>query len=601
MEEKSLIYVAGNPSAYPLEYFDSDTQTFEGVIPRLLREFSAQSTYEIVYYQPDGVDHREHLAAHKQVDLLSGYLPGDNPPENADAVTLFLANHSGTDYSYSLYFTNVSTSSFQSELQAYLSEVSQTKITGFLIEAAETPHNDLRLYWTIGALSVAILLLLATLLLLIRRYRKKLQQTQQNIETDAMTGLGNIEYLHRYYKQYVNDKNRILYQAIYFYVDTDHLRRISSRQETDEFLRYCALVLGEHTHDNDILARVSDHGFVMLKMTGGTNQTEAWLSTILDRMNEYAPLYSKTFDTNIYAGVYPLRTQDRDLNEIIFHVSQSAYAAEHENSSYLFCSQDVLEKFVQQRQLQTNLDQAFAKHEFQLYIQFYVDAQSFEVVGGEALARWNHPQNGILTPDIFLPLLEKEKMLDQLDYYCLKETCLFLEHLVKDGIDTFFLSCNCSHETFASADFAETVQKIVDEFTFPRELLILEITQSLSVSNIVQIQQNIISLKNYGIRIVLDDFGENFSDFYDLQKYPVDGFKLKKSLVNHIMSPSGASILNTLIQTGHELDMTAIAVGVETEAQVKALQEIHCDVIQGFQFFYPLPQREARKIINNTL
>lgn len=228
-------------------------------------------------------------------------------------------------------------------------------------------------------------------------------------------------------------------------------------------------------------------------------------------------------------------------------------------------------------------------------------ARTFEVVGGEALARWNHPQNGILTPDIFLPLLEKEKMLDQLDYYCLKETCLFLEHLVKDGIDTFFLSCNCSHETFAAAGFAETVQKIVDEFTFPRELLILEITQSLSVSNIVQIQQNIISLKNYGIRIVLDDFGENFSDFYDLQKYPVDGFKLKKSLVNHIMSPSGASILNTLIQTGHELDMTAIAVGVETKAQVKALQEIHCDVIQGFQFFYPLPQREARKIINNTL
>ena len=134
-------------------------------------------------------------------------------------------------------------------------------------------------------------------------------------------------------------------------------------------------------------------------------------------------------------------------------------------------------------------------------------------------------------------------------------------------------------------------------FTFPRELLILEITESVSVKNTGQIQQNIIELKKFGVRVALDDFGEGYTSFYDLQKYPIDGIKLDKGLVDHIMTPSGASILKAMIQVGHELNMTILAEGVETDEQVRALQEIHCDVIQGFRFSHPLPRWEATEQI----
>lgn len=595
VEEKTLIYVAGNPDAYPLEYFDKDTQTYAGVIPELLAEFSDQSTYEIVYYEADGTDHREELAQQKQVDLFSGYEAEEEQLENTGVVTLFPGENA-----YTLYFTEAAPDAFQSNLRAYLEQVSPAEVTGLLMASVETPPNTQGMYWTMGAMGAALLVMAAVLLLTVRRYRRRLKESQQNVETDETTGLGNMEYLERYYKQYINDKNRILYQAVYFYVDTDRLRRLSSGQETDEFLRYCAVVLGEYTQDSDILARVSEHGFIMLKLTGGTDKTDAWLTAILDRIHDYAKLYGKPYETNIYAGIYALRAEDRDLNEIIFQASQGAYGAEKEDCRYLRCSKGMMDQFMQERHLQASIEQAFAQKEFQLYIQFYVNAANFAVVGGEALSRWKHPQKGVLLPSMFIPLMEREKMISRFDYYCLKEVCFFLKGLLKEGVDTFFVSCNFSRDTFAAADFVQKVQEIMNGFTFPRELLILEITESVSVRNAAQIRQNIIALKKYGVRVALDDFGEGFTSFYDLQKYPIDGIKLDKGLVDHVTTPIGTAILKAMIQVGHELNMTILAEGVETDEQVRAQQEIHCDVIQGFRFSHPMPQWEAdAQIIQN--
>lgn len=595
VEEKTLIYVAGNPDAYPLEYFDKDTQTYAGVIPELLAEFSDQSTYEIVYYEADGTDHREELAQQKQVDLFSGYEAEEEQLENTGVVTLFPGENA-----YTLYFTEAAPDAFQSNLRAYLEQVSPAEVTGLLMASVETPPNTQGMYWTMGAMGAALLVMAAVLLLTVRRYRRRLKESQQNVETDETTGLGNMEYLERYYKQYINDKNRILYQVVYFYVDTDRLRRLSSGQETDEFLRYCAVVLGEYTQDSDILAKVSEHGFIMLKLTGGTDKTDAWLTAILDRIHDYAKLYGKPYETNIYAGIYALRAEDRDLNEIIFQASQGAYGAEKEDCRYLRCSKGMMDQFMQERHLRASIEQAFAQKEFQLYIQFYVDAANFAVVGGEALSRWKHPQKGVLLPSMFIPLMEREKMISRFDYYCLKEVCFFLKGLLKEGVDTFFVSCNFSRDTFAAADFVQKVQEIMNGFTFPRELLILEITESVSVRNAAQIRQNIIALKKYGVRVALDDFGEGFTSFYDLQKYPIDGIKLDKGLVDHVTTPIGTAILKAMIQVGHELNMTILAEGVETDEQVRAQQEIHCDVIQGFRFSHPMPQWEANaQIIQN--
>ena len=163
------------------------------------------------------------------------------------------------------------------------------------------------------------------------------------------------------------------------------------------------------------------------------------------------------------------------------------------------------------------------------------------------------------------------------------------------NIKDFFLSCNFSRETFSSPDFVERCTEIVGNYSFPRELLILELTESVLVKDLSTIRANMLALKEYGLRIALDDFGEGFSSFSDLQECPVDGIKLDKKLVDNMSTSIGGSILRAMIQIGHELGLTILAEGVETPAQAQALKELNCDVIQGFHFSAPLPQAEAEE------
>ena len=310
MEEKALIYVAGNPDAYPLEYYSPNSKSFEGVIPQLLQEFSQGSDYEIVYYQPGETDLRRRLAKNQQVDLLSGYEPGDDSPTHSGDALRLSVGHAGEEYTYRLYFTVAAPKAFREELREFFEEVSQEQVAELLVETAQKPETPPALYWALGSLVLAVVLLLAAIALLVRRYRKKLREALQTGETDETTGLGNLDYLERYYKQYVNDQNRILYQLIYFYVDIDRLRRISGSQEADEFLRYCAVVLEEYLGDSDILAKVSEHGFVLLKLTGNADTLDNWISTILDRIRNYTTLYAKPFESTVYAGIYGLQSQE---------------------------------------------------------------------------------------------------------------------------------------------------------------------------------------------------------------------------------------------------------------------------------------------------
>ena len=199
-------------------------------------------------------------------------------------------------------------------------------------------------------------------------------------------------------------------------------------------------------------------------------------------------------------------------------------------------------------------------------------------------------------PSRFIPLMEREGTITTLDYYVLNKVCGFLASLHADGIDDFFISCNLSRRTFVSSELADKVSRILERYEFPREALILELTES-EVSNSSNIlYENILRMKELGVRMAIDDFGSGYSSFEDLQKYPIDGLKLDKSLVDNVLSDEGYAILEGLTGIGHHLGMTVLGEGAESREQVDALGRLHCDVIQGFYFYQPMPQEEARRI-----
>lgn len=595
MEDKLMIYVAGNPDAYPLEYYDSQTESYEGVIPELFREFSQESVYDVVYYPADGEDHRQEFAETLQVDLLSGYGADDAAPEGASGAEMFRIMQDGQESSYYVFITKAAPEGLREDLTSYLSSVSPAQISGYLADTALYHKANETNHLTVYALIFIIIILVCTIILIIKRYGRKLRELRQYLETDAMTGLGNAEYFERNYDLLTNNKTKTLYQVVYFYVDIDHLYRMCNSREVDTFLQYCAEKIKEKTAGNEVLAKVSENGFALLKFSGNGKNLDQWLSPIFASFHEYAMEKGRPYDLCVSVGIYPIKENDRNLKEMAYNALECAQMARREQKKYLVCTEELMRSVMQMRYLQESMNSAFEKKEFQLYLQFYVDAHSFRIVGGEALSRWNHPQKGIIMPGVFVPLMEQEKMISRLDYYCLERACEFLEELWQKEIDTFFISCNFSRETFSSVDFVQKCKGVMDTFHFPKELLIFEITESVSVKSATQVQKNILEMKKYGVKIALDDFGEGFSSFYDIQQYPIDGVKLDKGLIDDVLTSGGDAIVRAMIQVGHELGMTILAEGVETEEQVQALQKMNCDVIQGFRFYVPLPDWDAKK------
>ena len=155
-----------------------------------------------------------------------------------------------------------------------------------------------------------------------------------------------------------------------------------------------------------------------------------------------------------------------------------------------------------------------------------------------------------------------------------------------------FVSCNFSRETFSEADFAEKCLKIIEEFRFPRQMLVLELTESISEVNSGQIYRNMTRLREEGIHMMLDDFGEGFATFSDLQKYPVTGVKLAKSLVDHIKEEKGRAILQAVVTVGHSMKLLVLAEGVENDQQLQLLKRWGVTPFRGI--FSTIPFRSGR-------
>ena len=221
--------------------------------------------------------------------------------------------------------------------------------------------------------------------------------------------------------------------------------------------------------------------------------------------------------------------------------------------------------------------------------------QGLDIIGGEALVRWDHPQWGLLGPDHFVPLLEKEGLISDMDYYCLDKSCELLKELAEMGIDGFFLSCNFSRKTFSQEDFAHRALSIVEKYDIGKNNLIFELTESADAENRQKLYENLQEIRKQGIRILLDDFGEGFTSFYDLQELPADGIKLDKHLTDQIHEEKGRLILQAMIELGHQMGMIMFGEGVEDKKKADLLSQIGCDVIQGFFFHYPAPVWNIRQ------
>jgi len=247
----------------------------------------------------------------------------------------------------------------------------------------------------------------------------------------------------------------------------------------------------------------------------------------------------------------------------------------------------------------SDIIEALNKNEFQLYYQPIISIKENRVVGFEALSRWFHSVYGLMSPMQFIDIAESTDQILSIGLWALEKACLDLitlseEHESSNNQEPLFISVNISARQLAKAEHVAKFINIIEKTGIDPSRIILEVTETMLISEQDYAQQTLSSLRDQGFRVSLDDFGTGYSSLSHLQNFPVDIIKIDHSFVRHMLTDHGSmQIVKASIALAHALDMEVVAESVESEEELAKLADMKCDYAQGYCFSRPLPLAKA--------
>jgi diguanylate cyclase (GGDEF)-like protein/PAS domain S-box-containing protein len=252
--------------------------------------------------------------------------------------------------------------------------------------------------------------------------------------------------------------------------------------------------------------------------------------------------------------------------------------------------------------VESGLDKAIQRNEFAIYYQPIISLMSYQIIGFEALLRWQHPKQGLIMPDDFIPIAEQTGQIVQLDnwvlYEAAKQICRWQSEFPSD--DPLSISVNISGRRFLQKDLADYIKEVLSETGANPQCLKLEITESAVIENIEDATTTLKKIKDLGIQVSLDDFGKGYSSLNYLQQFPVDALKLDHSFISTMNTPKNLQIVHSVVSLANSLGLKVVAEGVENGEQIIQLSGMNCQYVQGFLFSRPLPLVAATALLAET-
>lgn len=267
-------------------------------------------------------------------------------------------------------------------------------------------------------------------------------------------------------------------------------------------------------------------------------------------------------------------------------------------SNIAYYTERLFESSIEERRIIGEFERAISNNEFEMYLQPQVDS-SGNLYGAEALVRWQHPERGLLSPAIFIDVLEKTGFIYRLDRYMWDKAAKKLSEWKKEGKDQYHISVNISTKDFYLVDVYETFVGLVDKYDIDPVNLKIEITETTLMSDLDKNMGIIRRLQNYGFNIEIDDFGSGYSSLNMLKDISADVLKIDMGFLRASENEAkGLDILESIITLAGKLGMKVITEGVETKKQLYMLAEMGCDMYQGYYFSKPIPVDEFEKKYN---
>lgn len=256
------------------------------------------------------------------------------------------------------------------------------------------------------------------------------------------------------------------------------------------------------------------------------------------------------------------------------------------------------EKLIYEQEIIANAAQALLDGDFKFYLQPKCNMKTNKIIGSEALVRWHHKEKGMISPNDFIPLFERNGFVKELDMYIWEEVIRWLKELVDAGIKPLPVSVNVSRIDLLELDVYQIITNLVEVYGIDKTLLKLEVTESAYVNEEYRIIRNVDELRKYGFEVLLDDFGSGYSSLNILKEISIDALKLDMRFLDK-SSQKSKDVLLSITNMARWLNLITIAEGVETQEQVDFLLTIGCSLAQGYYFYKPMSVEHFTLLLNN--
>ncbi|MDP4180022.1 MAG: EAL domain-containing protein [Bacillota bacterium] len=425
---------------------------------------------------------------------------------------------------------------------------------------------------------------------------------------DALTDLPNRHYFIDYLKKTVEeDENKYKILAIMF-IDLNRFKQINDslgHEVGDMLLKEIARRFKAISKNYSFIARLGGDEFVIILENADklkAAETANFINKILaDKIDiVYNSKRIELFTSgSIGISMYPM--DSNDINTVLKNADIAMYAAKKTGGNiYRFYEEINKDNKEEQIHLEMNLKSALERKELVLYYQPQFNVKSGNITAVEALLRWNHPELGLILPSKFIPIANNIGLMQEIGYWVLKEACAQIKLWRDMGIINTRVTVNLSGDNFESQYIIDTIQKVLDETGVSPELLGLDITESYLLSNFTNLDKTVSDLKQLGVYISIDDFGEGGSSISLLKDAPVDCVKIDRIFIEKLSTDKKSElIVKALIDMVHSIGIKVVAEGVETPENVDILKNMDCDDIHGFLLRAPMDKNNFENWLIN--
>ena len=410
---------------------------------------------------------------------------------------------------------------------------------------------------------------------------------------DPLTGLANRTLLHDRLEQAIRNAKHSDAKVALLIGDIKGFRQINetlSRQAGDALLREMAERLRSLSPEPENVARISADYYAGII---GNFKNVAEIAHLMEQsvsgaLGKPYNIGAKQFRVSVRSGVaiYPT---DGDTADALFTNAEAAHRkAKSSGEKYLFYQPEMNAMVAETLLLENKLKTALERQEFCLHYQPKFDANNGHICGVEALIRWNDPDNGLVTPGMFIPLLEENGMILEVGQWVIRQALKDYESWKDAGLQPPNVAVNVSAIQLQQKGFVDTVRELLGET--PRERVELEITESVLMKNIEENIHKLGGLRDIGIKIAIDDFGTGYSSLSYLTRLPVTTVKIDRAFVSGMTTDANnMALVTAIISLARSLRLQVVAEGVETEEQARFLRLLGCDQLQGYLLCKPVP------------